>query len=107
MTRCRAARRAGKPPAPPPAQRGSAYGWLSSSSMAGFAASPIAAGALAAIDLRAVLALDVVLCLATAACWGWTRGISPWAERADAIALAPEPSRHRSRAARAEGGDGT
>lgn len=91
----------------PPAQRGSAYGWLSSSSMGGFAASPIAAGALAAIDLRAVLALDVALCLATAAGWGWTRGISPWAERADAMAPAAEPSRHRSPAvAPAEGSDG-
>jgi hypothetical protein len=91
----------------PPAQRGSAYGWLSCSSMVGFAASPIAAAALAAIDLRAVLALDVALCLATAAGWGWTRGISPWAERADAMAPAAEPSRHRSPAvAPAEGSDG-
>lgn len=56
-----------------PGQRGSAYGWLSSSSMTGYAASPIVAGAMAAIDLRAVLALDALLCLAVAAGWNWSR----------------------------------
>jgi len=56
-----------------PGQRGSAYGWLHSSSMMGFAASPIVAGAMAAIDLRAVLPLDALLCLMAAASWGWSR----------------------------------
>jgi DHA1 family multidrug resistance protein-like MFS transporter len=60
-----------------PRQRGAAYGWLASSSMAGFAASPIVAGLLAAIDLRAVLVLDVFLCLLSAGAWGVTRGITP------------------------------
>lgn len=54
-----------------PGQRGAAYGWLASSSMVGFAASPISAGFLAAIDLRAVLVVDSVLCLLAVA--GWTQ----------------------------------
>ena len=52
-----------------PGQRGSAYGWLSSASMFGYAASPVVTGAVAAIDLRAVLPLDAALCLVAAAGW--------------------------------------
>lgn len=54
-----------------PGQRGAAYGWLASSSMVGFAASPIVTGMLAAVDLRAVLVVDSVLCVA--GLLGWTR----------------------------------
>jgi len=59
-----------------PGQRGSAYGWLSSSSMVGYASSPLVAGALAAIDLRAVLVVDTALCLMVALGWGWSGGPS-------------------------------
>ena len=52
-----------------PGQRGAAYGWLSSASMAGFAASPIAAGLLSAVDLRAVLVVDSALCLLAMLVW--------------------------------------
>ncbi len=55
-----------------PGQRGSAYGWLSSSSQIGYATSPLVAGALAAIDLRAVLVVDTALCMVAAAGWGWS-----------------------------------
>ncbi len=58
-----------------PGQRGAAYGWLSSSGAVGFAASPIVAGMMAAIDLRAVLALDVVLCLLGMAAWTRARPV--------------------------------
>ncbi len=61
----------------PPHQRGFAYGWLSSASMAGYAASPIAAGTLATFDLRAVLAVDTVLCLIATVGWGWSRRVAP------------------------------
>lgn len=71
----------------PPSQRGAAYGWLASSSMAGFAASPITAGLLAAIDLRAVLVLDACLCLVSVGGWGWSRGT--------AAAPAQPPARER------------
>jgi MFS transporter, DHA1 family, multidrug resistance protein len=57
-----------------PSQRGAAYGWLSSAGMAGNAASPVAAGLLGAIDLRAVLVLDAALCLLSAAGWGFSKG---------------------------------
>lgn len=57
-----------------PGQRGSAYGWLSSSSQVGYACSPLVAGSLAAIDLRAVLVVDAALCLIAATGWGWSRG---------------------------------
>ena len=53
-----------------PGQRGSAYGWLAASSGYGFAASPVVAGAMAGIDLRAVLALDALLCLIATTGWG-------------------------------------
>lgn len=56
-----------------PGQRGAAYGWLSSASMAGYAASPLVAGALAGLDLRAVLVVDVLLCLITTVAWGRQR----------------------------------
>lgn len=56
-----------------PGQRGSAYGWLSSSSQIGYASSPMVTGALAAIDLRAVLLVDALLCLVVAAGWGAVR----------------------------------
>ncbi len=51
-------------------QRGSAYGWLAAASSCGFAGSPMVAGAMAGIDLRAVLALDTMLCLVATAGWG-------------------------------------
>lgn len=78
----------------PPEQRGSAYGWLSSSSMIGYAASPLAAGMLAAVDLRAILVLDAVLCLASAVGWGWSRGPIGAAPRAPAAEprSAPPPA---------------
>ena len=56
-----------------PGQRGAAYGWLSSAGMAGYAASPVAAGALAALDLRAVLVVDALLCLITTVAWALRR----------------------------------
>lgn len=56
-------------------QRGSAYGWLASAGMAGFAASPLVAGALAPIDLKAVLAVDALLCATSAAAWAWHRSL--------------------------------
>ncbi|MHB0868872.1 MAG: MFS transporter [Chloroflexota bacterium] len=56
-----------------PGQRGSAYGWLTSSNQIGYASSPIVTGALAAIDLRAVLVVDALLCLMVAAGWGASR----------------------------------
>jgi len=65
-------------------QRGAAYGWLSSSGMAGNAASPVTAGLLAAIDLRAVLVLDAALCLLSAAGWGFSRRMAPAAPQASA-----------------------
>ncbi|HEX2987907.1 MAG TPA: MFS transporter [Chloroflexota bacterium] len=55
-----------------PGQRGSAYGWLAASSSCGFAASPMVAGAMAAIDLRAVLGLDILFCLIATASWGFS-----------------------------------
>ncbi|MCL4370496.1 MAG: MFS transporter, partial [Chloroflexi bacterium] len=60
-----------------PSQRGAAYGWLSSSGLTGNATSPVFAGLLAAIDLRAVLVLDVVLCLLSAVGWGFSRRSAP------------------------------
>ncbi len=71
-----------------PGQRGSAYGWLSSSSQAGFAASPIVTGMLSAIDLRAVLVLDAGLCLVAALGWG----LSPRIARAPDPALSASPA---------------
>ncbi len=56
-----------------PGQRAVAYGWLSGASMGGYAASPMVAGALAAIDLRAVLAVDAALCLMAMSGWGLSR----------------------------------
>ncbi len=52
-----------------PNQQGSAYGWLSSASMGGFAASPVVAGLLAPLDLRAVLVVDTALCLVSMLGW--------------------------------------
>jgi MFS family permease len=54
-----------------PGQRGAAYGWLASASMVGYAASPITAGLLAAIDLRTIMAVDAALC--SVATIAWTR----------------------------------
>ncbi|MCL4371692.1 MAG: MFS transporter [Chloroflexi bacterium] len=56
-----------------PSQRGAAYGWLASSGMTGNATSPIFAGLLATIDLRAVLVLDTALCVLSAVGWGFSR----------------------------------
>jgi MFS transporter, DHA1 family, multidrug resistance protein len=53
-----------------PGQRGSAYGWLAAASGCGFAASPMAAGALASIDLRGVLVVDILFCLVATTGWG-------------------------------------
>ena len=60
-----------------PSQRGAAYGWLSSSGLTGNASSPVFAGLLAAIDLRAVLVLDAALCLVSGAGWAFSRRSTP------------------------------
>lgn len=60
-----------------PGQRGSAYGWLTSSTQVGYASSPLVSGAMAAIDLRAGMAVDAVLCLLAATGWKWSRGPIP------------------------------
>ena len=81
----------------PLGQRGSAYGWLSSSGMVGYAASPLVAGGLAAIDLRAVLVVDAVLCLIAAAGWRWSPQLVA-APVAGAVQPAAESTRGSARA---------
>jgi MFS transporter, DHA1 family, multidrug resistance protein len=76
-------------------QRGSAYGWLSSSGMAGYAASPLVAGALAPFDLRGVLVVDALLCTVAALGWALSRRVAPAPAVADAkrsAAPAPPPA---------------
>ncbi len=78
-----------------PGQRGSAYGWLSSSSQVGYAASPMVAGALAAFDLRAVLVVDALLCLSVAVGWSRPRPVlsAASAETAGGVRELGEPQR--------------
>ena len=70
-------------------QRGSAYGWLSSSGMAGYAASPLVAGGLASFDLRGVLVVDALLCLVASIGWGWYRAPVASPEHPSAQAMTP------------------
>ena len=75
-----------------PGQRGSAFGWLSSSSMMGFAVSPIVTGALATIDLRAVLLLDTALCIIVSAGWNWSSVPAAAPAAAKVLTAAVEPA---------------
>ncbi len=75
-----------------PGQRGSAYGWLASASSFGYATSPIVAGAMAAIDLRAVLLLDVVFCLLTTVGWRWAKAAVPTPASATPASTPTQPA---------------